>query len=161
MDMNRQLDIIDVFERNWPQAPKEQVNVIRRPSGDTWVWVAFSLDSINVCLGALIGTRNGIREELTVIDSSQPITVDRFVISGIRNLHRDGDGHLLGIRDMRRRVQDGGEDPIEVCREALLDTMNSMLGSPQESIATIRSLNPTSESVAAVTGGVGSLGKKN
>ncbi len=156
--MHEDVACVECFEEEWPHFPKNKIWETVLSGGETRVQFACQLETIRLLLVAIIGRRNGIREEIYAIDTSQRVVIDRLLLA---EQTTRGNGYFLQLVEMRRKVRYEKQDPRAVCNEELGRRLRYMLERPVFFAACIRSEERNSMSMATLSGGTPGLGKRS
>lgn len=156
LDEMDEAEFVEMFEQFWGSWPKDSIMV----GGDMECFaLGVEVGGYWLLAAVRIGSRKGITEVVCAIDPRQLIVADRLVIA---ELDSQFGGILFPLRKMRKMVRVEGLEPTDVCLAAIEELQKKIRHSPEKVLFNLRERSESGphNSLAAVSGGLPSLGKK-
>ena len=153
-----EIRVVEKLEKNWQTIPKNTVTRESLLGGETAFWFAAEIGNRWLLLTLVLGKRNGLSEEIVVIDPTKKIVADRLLLLD-RNV---SNSHFVNLESLREEIRKDPSSAERLCREDIQSIIHDIQRDP--SWITMRLREPeahSSSSLHCVSGGLMSLGKRS
>ena len=153
-----EIALIEHLESVWKKITPGEVYTSPTTRGGTSFWFADKFGDFIIFLGIILGRKNGVVEEVTVLDTSKKIVLDRLVVSEVTNT----DGTVVSLPNLRGAIRDDRERAKAICLQHMWDVVRGLREDPEEAEDLLRTIEPRhSVSVRTVSAGAFELGKRH